>query len=139
MRHLLVPALVVCAALAGCLEGDPNPLKQGSPTAITPGSSGGVSSGGSTLPTVQPGTACAQGSSAAVDVTFRNQTADHTIDLFWVDYQCTEVKYATLAPGASRAQPTFVGHPWRLRDSVTGALYKEFVTISTGAVEVTVP
>lgn len=134
-RHIAVLAAVL-PLVAGCLEGDPNPTKQGATSGtITPGTSGGTSG----LPTATPSGACSQGSASAVNVTFRNQTSDRSIDLYWVDYQCMEVLYSTLSPGASRLQPTFVGHPWRLRDSTTHVLYKEFIASSTLPAEVSVP
>jgi hypothetical protein len=127
----------------GCLEGDPNPIGQSgtSGTSGTPASSGFTvgSSGSPTPPTVQPGTACSGPGTQAVTLTFKNQTNNRSIELLWVDQQCTEVTYATLGPGASHVQPTFVGHVWRLRDSATRALYKEYVARLPFPTDVTVP
>ena len=120
----LLPALA-----AGCLEGDPNPVGQ-SGTSGTPGSSGftvGSSGGSPTPPTVQPGTVCSGPGTQAVTLTFENQTNNRSIDLLWVDQSCMEVTYASIGPGASHGQPTFVGHVWRMRDTATRALYKEFI------------
>jgi hypothetical protein len=128
---------------AACLEGDPNPVGQSgtSGTSGTPGSSGFPvgSSGSPAPPTVQPTAACSGPGTQAVTLTFKNQTADRSIDLLWVDQQCTEVRYATLGPGASHVQPTFVGHVWRMRDTATHALYKEYVPRLALPAEVTVP
>jgi hypothetical protein len=125
---------------AACLEGDPNPVGQ-SGTSGSPGSSGfSVGSSGSTPPpTVQPTAACSGPGTQAVTLTFKNLTADRSIELLWVDQQCTEVTYVTLGPGASHVQPTFVGHVWRMRDSATRALYKEYVPRLPLPTDVTVP
>lgn len=123
---LLVAVLPVLGA--GCLEGDPNPVGQAG-TSGTPGSSGFTvgSSGSPTPPTVQPGTTCSGPGTQAVTLTFENQTNNRSIDLLWVDQSCMEVTYASIGPGASHVQSTFVGHVWRMRDTATRALYKEFV------------
>jgi len=131
-------ALLSLPLVAGCLEGDVNPLKQGSSSGtITPGSSG--SSGTpSEIPTVQPSGICSQGSTVAASITFRNQT-NRSVDLFWADYQCKELNYGTIGPGASRFQQTYTSHVWRLRDTETGALYKEYIPSSKVPVDVVIP
>ncbi len=135
---LMLPAL---GGVAGCLEGDPNPVGQqgNSGTSGTSGFPTSGSSGTPTPPVVQPGTTCSGPGTQAVTLTFKNLTDNRSIDLFWVDQHCTEVKYAQLGPGATQVQPTFVGHPWRLRDTATGALYKEFVATLAIPSDVTVP
>jgi hypothetical protein len=129
------------ALVMSCLEGDPNPVGQPNASSGSPGSSGFTSgsSGTPTPPVVLPGTACSGPGTQPVTLTFKNQTSNRSLDLFWVDQHCTEVKYATLGPGISVMQPTFVGHPWRLRDTATGALYKEYVAVLPVAADVTVP
>jgi hypothetical protein len=128
-------ALLSLPLVAGCLEGDPNPLKQGSSSGtITPGSSGSPAE----IPTVQPSGACSQAAMLPVTLTFRNQTS-RSVDLFWADYQCKELSYGTIGPGASHLQQTFVGHVWRLRDTATGALYKEFIPTTIGSIDVVIP
>jgi hypothetical protein len=37
----------------------------------------------------------------------------------WIDFQGALVPYATLVPGASLVQSTYVGHAWRIRDGAT--------------------
>jgi hypothetical protein len=71
-------------------------------------------------------------------LTFRNQT-NRSIDLIWADYSCTELKYGSIAAGASRFQATYIGHVWRLRDSETGALYKEYIASTAAPTAVVVP
>jgi hypothetical protein len=87
---------------------------------------------------VQPSGTCSQVATLPASLTFRNQTS-RSVDIFWADYQCKELSYGTLAPGASRLQQTFIGHVWRLRDTETGALYKEFIPRSIGTTEVVIP
>ena len=118
--------LTLPALLLGCLEGDFNPLGQPDASSGTPA-------------VVLAGTTCSGPGTQPVTLTFENRMSNRSLDLLWVDQHCTEVKYATLWPGANHVQPTFVGHPWRLRDTATGALYKEYVAVLPIAAEVTVP
>ena len=128
---LLVLAL---ASTSACLEGDPNPLAEQSQ-----GSSGiGTSDQPSPSPTAEPSTACSQNSTQPVNLPFRNAFTDRSVRLFWVDYSCNEVAYKVLAPGQTHVQQTYVGHPWRVRDASTNALYKELVP-TTAPPEVVVP
>lgn len=59
-------------------------------------------------------------SKQAVSVQFVNQTR-MTLDVYWVNHQGVESKYATLAPGQSYKQSTYVTHPWRIREQSTQA------------------
>lgn len=52
-------------------------------------------------------------------VKFINRT-QQIVDLFWLDYTGTRVKYGTLQPGGQYAVDTFVTHPWIFRDAETG-------------------
>jgi hypothetical protein len=136
LRSLGIALVIALPLAAGCLEGDPNPLKQGSSSGtITPGTSGSPATG---IPTAQPSGTCSQGATVTATVTFHNQT-NRSVDLFWADYQCKELDYGTIGPGASRLQQTYVGHVWRLRDTETGALYKEYIPSSKLPGEVTIP
>ncbi|MBI5931756.1 MAG: hypothetical protein HY862_20770 [Chloroflexi bacterium] len=60
------------------------------------------------------------------------------VDLYWVDYNCGEVYYSTLQPATTVSQSTFVGHPWRVRDSVTAELLVETVAVSTHLYTITI-
>ena len=133
--------VLVLSLAVGCLEGDPNPVGQSGASSGTPGSSGFTvgSSGSPAPPVVQPSGVCSGPGTQPVTLTFKNLTADRSIELLWVDQQCTEVRYATLGPGATHVQPTFLGHPWRLSDTATGALYKEFIPRLPVPSDVTVP
>ncbi|MCW5834925.1 MAG: hypothetical protein KIS78_21165 [Labilithrix sp.] len=140
-------SVLAALALAGCLDGDPNPTNepgQGSSGASGSSSSGGAGSSGASgqpapAPTVEPSGACSQSSAQAVNLPFRNAFTDRSVRLFWVDYGCNEVGYDVLAPGQARVQQTFVSHPWRVRDAATNALYKEYVPTTTAPPEVVVP
>jgi hypothetical protein len=126
-----VAVAILLLPLWGCLEGDPNPLAN-----TTSGSSGSsaTSSGNTATPTpIDPGGQCSRASQVAIDLTFRNNSADRTVNLFWVDFACRESRFATINPGESHIQHTFTLHPWRLRDAGTNALYKEFVGTSATA------
>ncbi len=136
-RALAVAVLLglASAALAACLEGDPNPLSE-----QTPGSSGIASSGQpSPSPTTQPSNACSQNATQAVNLPFRNNFTDRSVRLYWVDYSCKEVAYNVLGPKQTHVQQTYVGHPWRVRDEMTNALYEEVIPTSTAPPEVVVP
>ncbi|HVJ94502.1 MAG TPA: hypothetical protein VM580_32165 [Labilithrix sp.] len=127
--------LVILGALllTSCLEGDPNPFADA-------GTSGDASSGGpSSVPTGQPSSVCSQQSAQAVNLPFRNEFSDRTVRLYWVNYQCQEVAYGAVKPKTTYVQQTYVGHPWRVRDASTNALYKEFIPTTTAPPEVTVP
>jgi hypothetical protein len=141
LRLLTVALASGLAGLVACLEGDANALKQSGPPG--PGSSGFTSSASGSpsqpIPTVEPGNACSPQSPLAVTVTFRNATRDRSLELSWVDFQCKEVRYATIAPGGVHSQPTFVSHVWRLRDTETGALYIEFAPTTSSPSDVSVP
>ena len=47
-------------------------------------------------------------------------TSPLTLDVYWVDYQGREKKYATLEPRTSHSQQTFMTHPWIVRDQRSG-------------------
>ncbi len=38
-----------------------------------------------------------------------------SVNVFWVDYNGKEIKYATLDPGKRFLQPTYITHPWIVR------------------------
>lgn len=67
---------------------------------------------------------CSVEGNVPVDITFINN-AEEPITTYWVDYGCEEVEYQTLNPGQQYTQPTFVTHPWRVRDRA-GNLLREF-------------
>ena len=81
------------------------------------------SGGGTTLPGPKPTTCSKNG--AAATVKFVNNSMK-SITLWWVDFACVEKKYPDIAPGKSHDQGTFVGHPWRLRDTATKELLKDY-------------
>lgn len=70
---------------------------------------------------------CSKEGSRQASITFVNNT-NRQVDIYWVNYQCEEVKYNTLRPGQSYRQRTYVTHPWRVRDSQTGTIVGEIVT-----------
>ena len=60
---------------------------------------------------------------------------DKYIDIYWMDYQCKEKLYSTVRPGGTIVQPTFVSHPWRIRENGTGKILKQ-VTPTTSETQV---
>jgi hypothetical protein len=62
------------------------------------------------------------------------------IELDWMSFgpACTEVKYATVAPGGSYPQPTYATHVWIVKDNTTKAFLDEFVLGGAGPYTVTV-
>jgi hypothetical protein len=156
------PSHVVCwlsllPLLAACLEGDPNPYETGEGSAGSVASAGvggsSVSNGGSSGSGGNSGSAgsasgggsgtasgsCSLEAVTPVNITFTNNYGDRAVNLYWVDYGCGEVNYATIGPLSSFTQMTFVTHPWRLRDEITGALLLEFIAASAIPVTVSVP
>jgi hypothetical protein len=55
-----------------------------------------------------------------------------------VDGKCAEQPYGTVPVGARMTQPSFVGHIFRLRDPLSGAIVKE-ATVTAGSSTVTLP
>ncbi len=50
---------------------------------------------------------------------FANHT-DRIVNVYWINYDCTEELYMTLGPGKSYSQDSFVTHPWVVRDALSG-------------------
>jgi hypothetical protein len=134
----LLSLLLLATMFVGCLDGDPNPTDP-TQNASSSGIGGSTSGSPSPSPTTQPSGTCSQQNAQAVNLPFRNNFADRSVKIFWVDYGCNEQAYNTIAPGGTHVQQTYVGHPWRVRDAVTNALYKEVVPSTTAPPEVTVP
>lgn len=45
--------------------------------------------------------------------------SDSLVDLWWVDYYGREVYYASIRPGTTHMQPSYVTHPWVVRDHIS--------------------
>lgn len=78
---------------------------------------------------IDGGTTCSTMGGPAMTATFRNKTSE-VVSAYFVDFQCAEKYYVTLAAGASLAQVTSGGHVWRFRlgDQIaTGLLLKEYL------------
>lgn len=134
MRALCLSLLTL---VVGCLEGDPNAVGQQGPLSGSSGTSG-TSRSSAPLPVVLPN-ACSGTSSTALTLTFANQTNDTQMRVLWVNQKCTEIDYGPLGSGTTKAQPTFVGHVWRVRDASTGALYREYLANAGDSNAVTIP
>ena len=90
--------------------------------------------GGDAAPSV-----CSIAGDAATTITFVNHCTFRTVSTYWVDYGCGEVFYSDIAPDASLEQPTFVTHPWRIRDKATNELLKEVPPATSTPTIVMVP
>ena len=74
---------------------------------------------------------CSVKGDTPTNATFSNQSS-HTVGVYWINYDCHEELYQTLAPGASYVQATFATHPWVMRDSQTGLLLAGPVVSANG-------
>ena len=84
------------------------------------------------LPTRTPGPTptgaprCSTGAGGACALVFDNRRR-RAVTTYWVDFGCKELAYATIPGGQQQRQGTYVGHVWRVRDSVDGELLAEAV------------
>ena len=62
-------------------------------------------------------------------VQFVNAAAS-PVRVLWIDYSGMEVFYNFLAPGQSYVQPTYVTHPWLIRNADTGAPVVGFLPVA---------
>jgi hypothetical protein len=84
---------------------------------------------------------CSAPSTTSANTTFFNSSLQ-TIAVYWVDFSCRLVLYATLSPGQSLIQGTYIGHRWWFIDSSTEHLIATYVVssandvvdVSTGAI-----
>lgn len=58
-------------------------------------------------------------------IQFVNNSATLTFQVFWLDYNGNRVLYATLSPGQSYVQQTFLTHPWVIADTSPAATCQE--------------
>ncbi len=57
------------------------------------------------------------------DVTFKNSTIE-SIEVWWVNFDCTEKQYATMPPGSQYVQQTYITHQWRFYEAPGGSVSK---------------
>ncbi len=67
---------------------------------------------------------CSKDSTTATTILFINNS-DSAVDLYWINQQCIEVRYANIEPGKEFLQQTFATHPWRLRHTGNESLLRE--------------
>lgn len=97
-------------------------------------------------PTATATPTCSVPSTTFANTTFFNSSSQ-TIAVYWVDFSCRLVLYATLNPGTSLIQGTYIGHRWWFVDSATGHLIADYVVssandvvdVSTGAFTTATP
>lgn len=73
---------------------------------------------------------CSVKGTTPTNITFTNDS-ERTLRIYWIDYNCKETFYNTLPPGQSYTQPTFVTHPWSVRDANTDELLRQVVPADT--------
>jgi hypothetical protein len=61
-----------------------------------------------------------------------------SVDLYWVNFQCGETKYATIANNGVANQQTYVNHVWRVRTTSGQTFLAEFRLTSQNTYTVTV-
>jgi VHL beta domain len=87
----------------------------------------------------KPPSACSLVGDTPTSVTFQNNFVSVTVAVYWVDYACNEVLYATLSPGTGYTQPSWVTHPWRVREQATHGLLVDAAPLGPDAIKITVP
>lgn len=150
-RSLVLACALVATVLVACGPGLEEPSAQTECTiapglCVTPGSGGnqGKNQQGSD-PCVNlvinenPPQVCSKASGASATLTLVNACPKTTLLLSWINLQCGETSYATVPPGGSYVQPSFVGHPWRIRNAATQALMREIPALGQGQTTVQVP
>ncbi|MCB9432501.1 MAG: hypothetical protein H6668_11000 [Ardenticatenaceae bacterium] len=65
-------------------------------------------------------------SNTSVSLTIRNKT-NQSVDIFWVNYQGDDIKYASLAPRDEYLIGTYATHPWRARYKSSGQEVNHYV------------
>ncbi|HEU0296998.1 MAG TPA: hypothetical protein VFR47_29940 [Anaerolineales bacterium] len=76
---------------------------------------------------------CSAPSTTSANTTFFNSSLQ-TVAVYWVDFSCRLVLYATLSPGQSLIQGTYIGHRWWFIDSSTEHLIATYVVSSSNDV-----
>lgn len=72
-----------------------------------------------------PALQCSSGAMTIATTINWTNNACSPIEAWWIDFNCIEVYYNDVPAMGMFAQPTFVGHRWRLRAKGTGLLLKE--------------
>ena len=71
----------------------------------------------------------AQPSAPPLHITVQSDT-EESFDLFWVNLDCKEQLWSTVAPGAAVVVQTYAGHLWRARSVLDKAVVMEYLTPS---------
>lgn len=149
-RSLVLAFALVASVLVACGPGLEEPSAQTECTiapglCVTPGSGGSGNNNQGNDPCVNlvinenPPQVCSKASGASATLTVVNACSKTTLRLSWITQQCGETVYATVPPGGSYVQPSFVGHPWRIRNAATSALMREIPALGQGQTTVQVP
>ena len=154
----LIGVLGACALVGACSGDDSSPSTSppidGGTSSSTSSSGSAISEAGpqdatvsdagagiactvASLPTQTQSDACSLNSGQPFGLTFVNNTA-RSVSIYWVSYTCEEAFEVTLDACGTFSIQTYVTHPWRIRDSETNTLFKEFIPTSTAVTKVTV-
>jgi hypothetical protein len=93
-----------------------------------------VGSGAPAAANAAPST-CSPASNTAATITVTNKTGQ-TVLLMWLDFNCNEQQYNSIAPGVSVTQGTFTGHVWRIEDAASHKVLKEFKVTQNATITV---
>jgi hypothetical protein len=80
---------------------------------------------------------CSSNQGQGIGFTLVNQHGS-SVDLIWVDPQCAEHLYATVASGNSVVQGTYINHVWRVRETLGQAFLAEFILTQNKTYTVTI-
>lgn len=72
---------------------------------------------------------CSASGEGHAELLFVNDYSNSTVRFYWVNPQCEEVLYGTLAPGEELEQRTYGGHVWVVRDG-RGRLVREYRAVA---------
>lgn len=109
----LIATFVALVSVTGCHGEEPVIPDEPTPAAWAAYRGDGALADGS-LRDAAPPELCSEGNGAVTTMRVVNSTAGN-ISTFWVDFDCTERFYQTIAPGESKDQMSFIQHVWRFR------------------------
>jgi hypothetical protein len=85
-----------------------------------------------------PPSVCSAMAVTSATLQINNHCAE-PVDLWWVNYTCSEVYYQTIQPAQSTQQSSWITHPWRVRLADAGALVQEIPPLGMATTVVDVP
>ncbi len=96
------------------------------------GSTGGSESTGPTVVTCEdlvldetPPMTCSETAMDGASLSVFNDCLGLTVEVYWVDYNCSELYYGFADPGSEFTIGSYETHAWRVRNAATGELMRE--------------